>query len=341
MTLYDPFPRNYPYRLPPSVLFYQRDLAQAYSQHWNLNLQRELGSRQMIEVGYVGSKGTKLLTARDFNQPRPSPVWPNRRPVPQFDDINMLESRGNSSYHSLQARFNRRLSSGFSLLASYSWAKSIDDSSNFFSSTGDPNFPQDSSNVGTERARSNFDLTHRLSVSYSWEVPVGRGQSLLGDLGILSNLLSNWQSFGILTFQTGHPFTVALLPEIDNSNTGRSILGFGANDRPHRTGTGTISNPGPDQWFDTRAFVFPSYGSFGNSGRNILEGPGYATVDLSLVRDTKISEEATVQFRAEFFNLFNRPNLHLPDLFLGSPTFGRILSAGEPRHVQLGLKLLF
>ena len=92
---------------------------------------------------------------------------------------------------------------------------------------------------------------------------------------------------------------------------------------------------------DTRAFVFPRYGSFGNSGRNILEGPGYATVDLSLVRDTRISEEATIQFRAEFFNLLNRPNLHLPDLFLGSPTFGRILSAGEPRHIQLGLKLLF
>ena len=341
LTLHDPFPQNYPFALPPSVLFYQRDLAQAYSQHWNLNLQRELGTRQMIEVGYVGSKGTKLLTARDFNQPRPSPVWPNPRPVPQFDDINMLESRGNSSYHSLQARFNRRLSSGFSLLASYSWARSIDDSSSFFSSTGDPNFPQDSWNVGAERARSNFDLTHRLSVSYSWEIPIGRGRSLLGDQGWLSDLLSNWQSFGIVTLQTGHPFTVALLSEIDNSNTGRSILGFGANDRPHRIGAGPISDPGPDRWFDTRAFVFPRFGSFGNSGRNILEGPGYATVDLSLVRETRISEEATVQFRAEFFNLFNRPNLHLPDLFLGSPTFGRILSAGEPRRVQLGLKVLF
>ena len=178
-------------------------------------------------------------------------------------------------------------------------------------------------------------------MSYSWEIPVGRGRSLLGNQGWFSSLLANWQSFGILTFQTGHPFTVALVPEIDNSNTGRSILGFGANDRPHRTGTGGISNPGPNQWFDTRAFVFPRYGSFGNSGRNILEGPGYATVDLSLVRDTRISEEATIQFRAEFFNLLNRPNLHLPDLFLGSPTFGRILSAGEPRHIQLGLKLLF
>ena len=341
LTLHDPFPRNYPFALPPSVLFYQRDLAQAYSQHWNLNLQRELGTRQMIEVGYVGSKGTKLLTARDFNQPRPSPVWPNPRPVPQFDDINMLESRGNSTYHSLQARFNRRLSSGFSLLASYSWARSIDDASSFFSSTGDPNFPQDSWNVAAERARSNFDLTHRLSVSYSWEIPIGRGRSLLGDQGWLSDLLSNWQSFGIVTLQTGHPFTVALLSEIDNSNTGRSILGFGANDRPHRTSDGSISGPGPDRWFDTRAFVFPRFGSFGNSGRNILEGPGYATVDLSLVRDARISEQATIQFRAEFFNLLNRPNLHLPDLFLGSPTFGRILSAGEPRRIQLGLKLRF
>ncbi|HEY3039471.1 MAG TPA: TonB-dependent receptor [Pyrinomonadaceae bacterium] len=345
LTLDNPFPAFFPFPLPDSALAIQRDLRTAYMQHWNFNLQQQLGNNSVLEVAYVGSKGTKLLTARDINQPQPTalpralPFVP--RPDPRFDDIDLLESRANSNYNSLQARFQQRLFRGLTSLVSYTWSKSIDDASNFFSSAGDPNFPQNSYNATAERGRSNFDVRHRLSVSYSYDLPFGKGRKYLGDAGWLSSVLSGWQSFGILTFQTGRPYTVALLPDIDNSGTGRSILGFGANDRPNVVGNPHLDSRSPERWFNTSAFAFPAPGSFGNAGRNILDGPGYQNVNVSLLKNTSFSEGLNLQLRAEFFNLFNHPNFNLPDNFLGSPTFGRITSARDPRHIQFGVKLLF
>ncbi|HYO92500.1 MAG TPA: TonB-dependent receptor, partial [Pyrinomonadaceae bacterium] len=340
LTLDNPFPSFFPVPLPDSALAIQRDLRTAYMQHWNLNLQQQLGSsNRVLEVAYVGSKGTKLLSARDINQGQPNALGFVLRPVPQFDDINILESRASSNYHSLQARFQQRLSAGLSLLASYTWSKSIDDASNFFTSAGDPNFPQDSFNTRAERGRSNFDVRHRLTVSYSYDLPFGKGRSFLSDNGWLSTVLSGWQTYGIVTLQGGRPFTVALLSEIDNSGTGRSSLGFGANDRPNLIGDPTLTTRTPDQWFNTAAFAFPPRGTFGNAGRNILEGPGYQNVNASLVKNTALNERFNLQLRAEVFNLFNHPNFNLPDNFLGSPTFGRITSAREPRHIQFGVKL--
>src|SRR5262249_23644494 len=156
---------------PDSALAFQRDLRTAYLQHWNTNVQQQLGKSRVLEVAYVGSKGTKLLTSRDINQPRPSPRQPNPRPVPQFDDIIFEESSATSSYHSLQIRFQQRLDFGLSFLSSYTWSKSIDNASGFFSSSGDPNFPQDSYNLRAERGRSNFDVRHRWSLSYSYDLP--------------------------------------------------------------------------------------------------------------------------------------------------------------------------
>ena len=345
LTLNDPFPAFFPFPLPDSALAIQRDLRTGYMQHWNFNVERQLGNSSVIEVAYVGSKGTKLLTARDINQPQPSVLPPGLpfvpRPDPRFDDIDLLESRANSNYNALQARFQQRLARGFSGLVSYTWSKSIDDASNFFSSAGDPNFPQNSYNVAAERGRSNFDVSHRLSASYAYALPFGRGRQYLADDGWLSTVLSGWETFGIVTLQSGRPFTVALLSEIDNSGTGRSILGFGANDRPNLISNPELSNATTLQWFNTAAFAFPVPGTFGNAGRNILEGPGFQNVNASLVKNTALSERVNLQFRAEAFNLFNHPNLNLPDNFLGSPTFGRITSARDPRHIQFGLKLLF
>jgi hypothetical protein len=314
-------------------------------QHWNANVQQSLGSSRILEIAYVGSKGTKLLTARDINQPQPSvlppglPVVP--RPDPRFDDIDIIESRANSSYHSLQARFQQRFSRGLAALASYTWSKSLDDASNFFTSTGDANFPQNSYDLRSERGRSNFDVRHRLSFSYTYDLPFGHGRQYLADNGWVTTLLSGWQTFGILTLQSGAPFTVALLSEIDNSGTGRSLLGFGANDRPNVVRNPTLSNPTPERWFDTTAFVFPAPGTFGNAGRNILDGPGYQNFNASLVKRTAITERLNLQLRAEVFNLFNHPNLGFPDNFLGSPSFGRITTARDPRHIQFGAKLVF
>lgn len=345
LTLDNPFPAFFPFALPDSALAIQRDLRTPYMQHWNASAQQQFGRSRVLEIAYVGSKGTKLLSARDINQPQPSALPPGLpfvpRPVPQFDDINVLESRASSIYHSLQARFEQRLDFGLSLLSSYTWAKSIDDASNFFTSAGDPNFPQNSYDLRAERGRSNFDARHRLSLSYAYDLPFGRNRKYLDDRGWLSALLSGWQTFGIVTLQTGRPFTVALLSEIDNSGTGRSSLGFGANDRPNVVGNPVLSNRTPERWFDTSAFAFPAPGTFGNAGRNTLEGPGTENVNASLVKNTALGERLSLQLRAEVFNLFNHPNLNMPDNFLGSPTFGRITSARDPRHVQFGAKLLF
>ena len=227
------------------------------------------------------------------------------------------------------------------MLASYTWSKSIDDASNFFPSTGDPNYPQNSYDLRAERGRSNFDVRHRFSASYVYDLPFGKGRKYLADGGGWSTLLSGWQTAGVVTLQSGRPFTVALSREFDNSGTGISALGFGANDRPNLIGDPEISNRSPERWFNTGAFVIPPPGTFGNSGRNILDGPGYQSVNASLIKNTSLTERVNLQFRAETFNLFNHPNFNLPDNFLGSPTFGQITSARDPRHIQFGLKLLF
>jgi hypothetical protein len=341
LTLTDPFPAFFPVPIPGSGFAFQRDLRTPYLQHWSAGVQQQLGSSRVLEIAYVGSKGTKLITARDINQPRPSTASPNLRPDPRFDDITLEESSANSSYNSLQIRFEQRLEFGLSMLSSYTWSKSLDNASSFFSSAGDPNFPQDSLNTAAERGRSNFDLRHRLSVSYGYDLPFGRGRTFIANGGVLSAILTGWQTFGIVTLQSGRPFTVALLPEIDNSNTGRSTLGFGANDRPNIAGNPKLSSRTSDQWFNTAAFVFPAFGSFGNAGRNILDGPGFQNVNASLMKTTTLKEGIDLQIRAEAFNLFNHPNFDLPDNFLGSRTFGKILSAQSPRHIQFGMKLLF
>ena len=136
-------------------------------------------------------------------------------------------------------------------------------------------------------------MRHRLSLSYSYDLPGAPLRS-----GVAADSRGGWQTFGIFTFQSGRPFTVALLPDFDNSNTGRSILGFGANDRPNVMGDPHLSTPTPDLWFNTAAFAIPPYGSFGNSGRNILDGPSFQTINLSLVKNTTVREGIALQFRA-------------------------------------------
>ena len=341
VTLQDPFPRSYPISLPKSATAYQRDLRTPWLEHFNVSVQRQLGTTRVIEVAYVGSRGHDMIAARDLNQPAPGTRQPNLRPNPLFDDITLIESRSSSNYHALQTKFQQRFDRGLSLLTAYTFGKSLDDASGFFASAGDPNFPQDSRNPRAEYGRSSFDVRHRFSTSFAWELPFGQGRRWLGDRGALSSILGDMELQGIVTLQSGRPFTVALLPEFDNSNTGRSTLGFGANDRPNLAGDPSLNDPSPDRWFNTSAFAVPPFGSFGNAGRNILEGPGYQNVNLGLLKHVRLSEEARLQLRAEAFNLFNRPNFNLPDAFVGSPTFGRIVSADSPRRCQFGVRLIF
>ena len=321
VTLSDPFPANFPIPTPNPAFGFQPDLRTPFLHEFNVTVQRQLGATRVAEVAYVGSRGRSLIAARDMNQAAPSTAPLNLRPDPRFADITLMESRARSEFDSLQARFQQRYAFGCTMLVAYTLGKSMDDASGFFTSAGDPNFPQDSNNPGAEWGRSNFDVRHRLSVSFSYDLPF------------------DFTISGIVQMQSGRPFTVALLPEVDNSNTGRSSLGFGANDRPNVSGSATASNPGPNQWFNTGAFTMPAFGTFGNAGRNILEGPGYQNVNLALLKRVPLRGRTSLQLRAEAFNLLNRTNFDLPDNFYGSPTFGQILSAGAPRHIQFGARL--
>ena len=341
LSLSDPYPARFPVVLPASATTYQRDFQTARVAQWNVNVQRQLGRTRLVEAAYVGARGRHLLRGRDMNQAAASPSPVNPRPVPAFADITLLESAAQSDYKSLQLSFTQRLADGVSAVAAYTWSSSHDDASGLFTSAGDPNFPQDSNAPRAEWGRSNYDLRHRLSIGFTCAMPFGTGSSRFADHGWVSDLLADWEITGILTVQSGRPFTVALLPEIDNSNTGRASLGFGSNDRPNVVGDPGVSNPGPNQWFNTAAFAMPAYGSFGNAGRNILEGPGYANVNLALLKHVRFGASTRLQLRLEAFNLFNRTNFNLPDNFLGSPTVGQILSAQSPRRLQLGARLLF
>jgi hypothetical protein len=327
-TLNNPFPT--PGFFPQSATAYQRDLQTPWMEHWNIGVQRTMGRRRALEISYVGSRGHDLISARDANQPRPSTVVPNLRPNPLFADVTLIESRGSSRYNALQMKLQQR-SDPVTVLVAYTYGKSTDNASGFFTSAGDPNFPQDSLNPDAEEARSSFDVRHRLSASFSLALPFS------GNIW-----LDDWQVHGIATLNSGRPFTVALPPDIDQSNTGRSNLGFGNNDRPNVSGDPAlpVGDRGEDRWFNTAAFTMPAFGAFGNAERNTVEGPGYRNLSLGVTKLIPLGE-ARLQLRFEGFNILNRANYDLPDAFLGSPTFGRILSAGSPRRFQLGIKAFF
>lgn len=323
LRLADPFPASFPIPIPQSATAYQRDLETPWMEHWNVNVQRQIGRLRTVELAYVGSRGHDLISARDGNQPAASPSPFNPRPSPRFGDITLIESRGSSRYNALQFRGIQRSETGPSVLLAYTYGRSTDDASGFFTSAGDPNFPQNSLDPGAERARSAFDVRHRVSMSFASPLPFGT------------------EIQGVYTFNSGRPFTVALLPTIDASNTGRSNLGFGFNDRPNVSGGVKVPSPGPEAWFNTGAFSFPAFGTFGNARRNMLEGPTYRNLNLALIKNFMVGDTARLQLRAESFNLINRANFDLPDAFLGSPTFGQILSAQSPLRFQFGLKAIF
>lgn len=342
LTIDNPWPEGQAAPLPPSLSTYDPNLRAGYAQQWNFTVQTELLRDTVLTAGYNGSRGTKLLGARDINQPAPSPMQPNWRPLPQFSDINQIASAFDSAYHALQMQLRCRFRAGLTGLFAYTWSKSLDNASNFFASSGDANFPQDSNNVAAERGRSSFDTPHRFVGSFAYRLPLGSGKRWLPDIaGAAAKLINDWQINGILTMQSGQPYTAYLPGEFDNSNTGRSLFGFGAGDRPNLIGDPNLAAPDPQQWFDAGAFALPPYGSFGNAGRGVIGGPGLANVDFSLLKDTPIGEGVKLQLRAEFFNLLNTPNFLNPNVFFTTPGFGRVLAARDGREIQLGVKLIF
>ena len=240
----------------------------------------------------------------------------------------------------MQIRYQERPSAGTAMLLSYTLGKSTDDASGFFTSAGDPNFPQNSLDPEAEKGPSSFDVRHRFSAALIQALPFAPGQ-FLGDLGWFSKTFRETDFELVATAESGRPFTVMLLPDLDNSNTGRSNLGFGFNDRPNVSGSTSVSSQSAAAWFNTKAFSLPPFGTFGNSGRNTVRGPGYANLNVALVKHLHVGPAAQIDLRFEAFNLTNHVNYDLPDSFFGSPTFGQILSAGSPRRFQFGVRTTF
>lgn len=336
LTLENPFPAEAGVPLLPSPNFFAKNFRDGYVQQWSLNLQRQVLGDMLVEIGYLGSKGTHLYRQRQINQPRPAPgpVQP-RRPYPMFGSINGIESSAYSSYHSLQVRTDKRFAKNFSFLLAYTFSKSIDSSSAYAGNANTTNNAQDGNNLRAEKGLSSFDMRHRFSLSYIIQLPFGRGQAYLGDLkGLAGHLVSGWEITGITTVQSGTPSDIQLT--IDRSNTGVF------RDRPDRGGKEVkLKDAKPEQFWDPKAFVLQPPFHFGNAGRNILPGPGWVNFDLSVIKNTHVTESLNLQFRAEIFNLFNHPNFFNPERFFDTPLFGKVTAAADPRLLQIALKLIF
>jgi hypothetical protein len=309
---------------------------------WNLNLQRELPGQLVLSVAYVGGKGTYVdVVGLNINQavPGAGPVV-NRRPYPNLSDATGVAPWANETYQSMQTTFERRMGS-LRFSGSWTWAHSIDSSSGESS-----NSPiQNSYNLRAQRGSSTFDVRHKLSVGASWELPFGKGKRFWnGAPAPVERLAGGWQLNTIATFQSGLPFTPAM--QTSRLNTG------GGSQFPNRIGSGALpsSERSIDRWFDAAAFTDPGQYLFGNSGRNILYGPGAKQMDLSLFKDFRLSEKGDrrVQFRAEAFNTFNTPQFNNPNASIGFSGVAKITSAGNPpvyqrtsRQIQMALKVYF
>ncbi|MGH9158596.1 MAG: hypothetical protein ACRD2X_01215 [Vicinamibacteraceae bacterium] len=318
---------------------------------FNVSVQRELGPSLVGEVGYVGRRGYHQSRPVNINQvvAANSPaalvdgLTVGSRP---FADVSVLEGarfasdviqqqfNGHSVYHALQARLERRLSGGSSFLVAYAWSKSEDEASGI--GTGVDDRAQDSFNLDANWGRSNFDIPHRLVASGTWALPLGEGRALFGDGGVLASVVANWHVDGILTWQSGQPFTVTL-------GSFDSVLQI-ANRRPNQVSDPTENVP-DGLAFNPEAFVVPPPGDLGDTGRNTLRGDDYFNVHLGLSRQFRmpiISPTSAMRFRLDVFNLFNTVSFNFPVSTMASDAFGRFVdNATAPRILQLSARFEF
>ncbi len=335
---------------PNTPLLFTLDpgLVTPYMQQWNMGLERQLGKDAVVQVTYAGSKGTKLFTFYNGNQADPSadpsaPFAP-RRPVPLIDTgINLFKSDGGSKYNSLQSRLEKRFTHGFSLLMTYTYSHAEDNASNANLGSQNNDGFRWFKHPEWEKGNASFDVRHRFTASYIYELPFGKGQSMLGGAtGTLQQVVGGWQVAGITTVSSGNWFT-----PIDSNGSFSNSDGLQMPD--------VIANPNgkhcqPGTFFNTCAFVDPALGSFGDAGRNSILGPGYQTWDFSVFKMFQIRERTHLEFRTEFFNIPNHTNFLLSksgpqesnnSTVLGASQFGFLTAARSPRQIQFALKLSF
>ena len=349
------------------VFAVDRDLGSGYAQQWNLAIQRELTPSMAIEIAYAGSKITRVgvpdsnlnqLTAAQLAlgnqllQPEANPFFGEiprysslgdptipkaqlLRPFPRFATVSLYRNNvGNTSYHGLLAKLEQRLAHGVTLLVSYTRSKLIDDASSVFDAAiqSGPvaNSPiADTFNRRLERDVSTGDLPNVLAASSTIDINWGRGARF-------KKLRQGWRLAITAITQSGMPFPIT---QLTNFN---AFAGFGVQ-RPNllRSPKLPARERSTSRWFDTSAFALAPQFTLGSSSRNPVRGPGYRTADLAVIKLTALSERVNIEVRGEVFNLTNTPPLGNPNGVAGSPSFGSITSAGDPRVVQLGLKIHF
>ena len=363
---------------PISMTINDPDFKTPYSHQYNMNIQWEFMKNYMLEVGYVGTAGINLLTRREinpalllsgvnntgntaarrrFNQNNPDTVAFGG---PVFSNITNQETSANSNYNSLQVTVSKRFSDGLYFQNAYTWSHCIDNSSGLRSNTR-------YNNPSADRGNCDQDIRHRNVLSYIYELPLYKDQH-----GFAGKILGGWQLSGVTALQTGTPFNIT-------EPTDRSLSGAGS-DRPDWVGTGQLEfhNPrntdtslgGPNRAFNgtgggsaTAAtnpffrrvgsgtsfcftgcpvgFVSTTPARFGSLGRNVFHGPGKINFDVTMIKRTKIGENKILEFRSEFFNVFNHVNFGNPNGNIGNVNFGRITTSDEPRLIQFGLKFHF
>jgi hypothetical protein len=321
----------------PPVTSVDKNLHTPYFQSWNLAIQRSLPASMTAEIAYAGSKGTHLQVVTDQNQdtvPGPGDVQA-RRPYPQYGPFTAIQNRGNSTYHALQAKIEKRFSHGLSFLSAFTYSKAINDLPEICCAQP---FPQNSYDLRAEKGLADFDQRLRWVLSFDYELPFGSTGHSIGNRA-LGAMFGGWHVGGIYTLASGFPFSPLL--GFDPSNTGSQGLV-----RADRIGNGNLprGQRSPDQWFDINAFAMPADYTFGNAGRNSLIGPGQNVFDGSLRKLFKVTESQHVEFRAEFFNAWNHPNFSQPDNYIddGPGAAGVITSLATPmRQIQFALKYQF
>ena len=322
----------------PNVVYMPTNNLTPNMQQWNLTVERQVGSSWVFSTAYVGTRGTHLNIALDENVAFPGPgSVPARRPYPNYATISSWEPRGPSSYNGLQASAQKRLSQGISLLAAYTYSKSLDEGAGGNSSSGESrNNIQNPRNLSADYGPSNFNYKQRFTLSTVVELPFGHGRKFLGNArGFENALVGGWQLTSIATIQSGAPFSVSL--STPTANTGTFT-------RPDRVCDGNLPTDQQrlNAFYNVSCFKAPAQYTFGNAGRNILVGPGLATWDLGASKDFLFTEKAGVQFRSEFFNVLNRANFGLPNNSIGSAAQGTITSViTNARQIQFALRFHF
>jgi len=330
LTLNNPFEGAAPAEL--NIYAADPHLKNSDFQRWELSIQNEIIPQWNVEFSYSGAKTARYHRFMLGNVPLPGPgSIQERRPNPNFGRFNIMADGHSTSSNRLSVSLRKRLSMGFSMDASYEFGRSFSDLGQ-----GDPSNPRD---LKSERApdTNRNSAVHEFNLSFIYDLPIGRGQIIPTEwAGGLRHLIEGWRISGIASYQSGSLFNPILPGDFNNDGV--------RGDRPDRIGPGGLqkSERSIDRWFATEDFMFPAEYSFGNSGRNILTGPGSRNWDISFVKRIQVSRDGNIfELRVQLFNAFNHTNFNTPNRTVGTSSFGKIFGASRSREIEIAVKYSF